>query len=107
MINNIANLSTRVNKDLSEHVEIHRMPSNEFYDQVKNKVFDYIHIDGNHSYDRVKEDLNLYLPLLRKDGILCMDDLAWPTVNKAFQEEKKDFLTKIKDAHNWALFRKL
>lgn len=39
-----------------------------------NQKFDLVHIDGNHSYDYVKNDLEKVLPLLHDQSILIMDD---------------------------------
>ena len=36
-----------------------------------------IHIDGNHDYDKVKLDCDLWLPLIAKDGWLILDDYQW------------------------------
>jgi predicted O-methyltransferase YrrM len=39
------------------------------------KKFDLIYIDGDHTYNGVMNDIDLSLPLLAKDGIICGDDL--------------------------------
>lgn len=36
-----------------------------------------IHIDGNHDYAQVKQDCELWLPLLAQDGWLILDDYLW------------------------------
>lgn len=36
-----------------------------------------IHIDGNHDYTQVKQDCELWLPLLAQDGWLILDDYLW------------------------------
>ena len=36
-----------------------------------------IHIDGNHDYAQVKQDCELWLPLLAPDGWLILDDYLW------------------------------
>jgi hypothetical protein len=36
-----------------------------------------IHIDGNHDYDKVKLDCELWLPLMAPDGWLILDDYLW------------------------------
>lgn len=36
-----------------------------------------IHIDGNHDYAQVKQDCELWLPLLVGDGWLILDDYVW------------------------------
>lgn len=42
-----------------------------------NDGFILIHIDGNHSYENVKKDVELWTPLLKKDGWLLLDDYLW------------------------------
>lgn len=36
-----------------------------------------IHIDGNHDYVKVKQDCELWLPLITLDGWLILDDYLW------------------------------
>ena len=38
--------------------------------------FDVIYIDGDHSYDSVIRDLNLYMPKLKHGGIICGHDYS-------------------------------
>ncbi|MAH49805.1 hypothetical protein CMI37_28530 [Candidatus Pacearchaeota archaeon] len=39
--------------------------------------FNWVYIDGNHSYEFVLKDLNHYYPLIMKGGFLCGDDYGW------------------------------
>jgi hypothetical protein len=49
-----------------------------------NKIkFDLIHIDGNHDTKFVINDVELYLPLLNKNGFIVMDDISWNSVKPA------------------------
>ena len=58
--------------DGNEAVEIHR----EFSAKTvfPEKYFDWVYIDGNHSYENVLEDLRHYLPFVKAGGLLCGDD---------------------------------
>ena len=37
-----------------------------------------LHIDGNHSYDNVKADIEAWCPLVMEGGWIVMDDYNWP-----------------------------
>lgn len=37
-----------------------------------------LHIDGNHRYDQVVQDINTWLPHLQAGGWLLLDDYVWP-----------------------------
>jgi predicted O-methyltransferase YrrM len=51
-----------------------------------NRKLDYVYIDGNHSYEYVRDDLNNYYPLLKEGGILAGDDMDWDGVSQAIIE---------------------
>ncbi len=50
--------------------------STEIYKHLGAWKFDLIYIDGGHSYEVVKSDIENYWPLLRSGGILCGDDFS-------------------------------
>lgn len=37
---------------------------------------DYLFIDGDHKYEGVKRDFELYAPLVRKGGLIALHDIA-------------------------------
>jgi hypothetical protein len=39
-------------------------------------VFDFVYIDGMHTYDQVKKDIKNYLPFLREGGFIGGHDYA-------------------------------
>ena len=51
-----------------------------------------LHIDGNHKYKYAKQDLKIWLPFLKKDGVVvCHDAFApFPEVWQAVKEELFD-----------------
>ena len=72
---------------------------------------DFLFIDGNHSYEGVKKDFEMYSPLVRKRGIIAFHDIVKHPpetgceVEKLWKEIKNDFDFKelIKDINqNWA-----
>lgn len=60
--------------------------------------FDFVFIDGLHTYDQVKKDLYNYDKLIRKGGVVACHDYnhtAYPGVAKAIDEFAKEHNTKI------------
>lgn len=51
-------------------------------DQVRQYApFDFIFIDGGHTYDVVMADWRNYWPMLKEGGLLAMHDIGYPDVN--------------------------
>jgi hypothetical protein len=76
-------LNVKIIRDLAENVV------NTFEDNS----IDILHIDGNHDYEYVLKDLNLYSAKIIKNGIVIMDDYNWKSVKQALD----DFLLSTKD----------
>lgn len=58
-------------------------------DMFENESIDFIYIDADHEYDSVKRDIELYLPKLKKDGIIGGHDYsndAWEGVFHAVND---------------------
>lgn len=52
-----------------------------------NKKIDLLFVDGDHSYEMVKADIEAWLPHMKKGGILIMHDYGWADgVKKVVQE---------------------
>jgi len=51
-----------------------------------NEEVDFIYIDGNHSYEYVKKDIELYWNILKKGGIIAGHDIQGLEVSKAVLE---------------------
>lgn len=49
-------------------------PSEEAVKQFKDDTFDLIFLDGDHRYEGVKKDIQLWLPKVKRHGILCGHD---------------------------------
>lgn len=58
----------------AQRVQIHRGYSALASDEFEDSYFDWIYIDGNHLYEFVKRDLELYSPKVKPDGYLIGDD---------------------------------
>ena len=61
----------------NEDVVIHREFSDHAADAFINNYFDWIYIDGNHYYEFVKRDLELFYPKVKKGGFITGDDYLW------------------------------
>jgi hypothetical protein len=80
-------------KDNAE-VYIHRGTSEAVVGAFEDEYFDWVYIDGNHSYEFVKQDLELWSKKIKSGGWLCGDDYDMPDVAKAVDEFSKTFLLK-------------
>lgn len=60
-------------------IEVHRKFSNDFFNELKDSdTFDLIFIDGDHSYEAVKSDLENAIKFLNKDGLIVLHDVDPP-----------------------------
>lgn len=59
-------------------VEVHRNSSANCCSQFPDNYFDWIYIDGNHRYEFVKLDLEMFLPKVKLHGLVAGDDYANP-----------------------------
>ncbi len=71
-----------------ENVEIIRERSELAHELFEDNYFDYVYIDGEHSYNAVLSDLTNYLPKIKVGGLLIGDDYGWEGIEPAV----KDFL---------------
>jgi hypothetical protein len=55
-------------------VVIHRSPSSDAVSAFEDGYFDWIYIDGNHLYEFVKLDLELWCPKVKRGGYITGDD---------------------------------
>lgn len=78
-------LNTRHFKDI---IQLHEAFSYEVVDKFFDNSINLVYIDGDHSYEAVKRDIELYLPKIRNRGILSGHDYhtTWPGVMKAVNE---------------------
>jgi hypothetical protein len=59
-------------------VEVHRQASADSSLQFPDNYFDWIYIDGNHRYEFVKQDLEMFLPKIKVHGLIAGDDYDSP-----------------------------
>jgi len=79
------------------NVEVIRAKSQDVANQFPDQYFDYVYIDGEHSYEAVKRDLNNYYPKVKVGGHIIGDDYGWAGIADAVQE----FLKAHKDEIYW------
>jgi hypothetical protein len=74
-----------------ENVKIYKMFSTDVL--FENDYFDFIYIDGNHSYEFVLKDLRHYYPFMKNESYIAGDDFGWTDkyCKKGPAEAVKDF----------------
>ena len=78
-----------------DQVKIHRGYSTDVLSQFPDNFFDWVYIDGNHTYDYVKKDLELSFRKTKVGGLVAGDDYVdgqwWKDgVKKAVDEIAKN-----------------
>lgn len=63
-----------------------RMPSFEAVEHIADQSIDFLMLDGDHSYETVKKEIQLYLPKMKDGGVISGDDYTWPGVKQAVDE---------------------
>ncbi|MFT7644520.1 MAG: hypothetical protein ACI9BF_000169 [Candidatus Paceibacteria bacterium] len=74
----------------SNTVEIIRGTSDEAASKFEDEIFDFVYIDGNHSYDFVKQDITTYYKKTKPNGIVAGDDYRMKDVQRAVQDFVKE-----------------
>ena len=69
-----------------ENVTIIRQKAEDVASQFENEYFDYVYIDGEHSYAAVARDLRNYFPKVKVGGYLIGDDYGWTGIAPAVQD---------------------
>lgn len=72
-------LYQRVKKQFKDNpvVEVCRMNSTDWFNSFNGELLDWIYIDGDHSYEGVKNDLNNCLNVLKPNAVIIGDDYLW------------------------------
>lgn len=47
---------------------------------------DFLMLDGDHNYPNVRDEIQAYLPKMKKGGIIAGDDFMWPGVEQSVNE---------------------
>jgi len=99
-------LYEQVRQQFASHpnVVIHRTTSEQAAAEFADDYFDFVYIDGNHSYAFVKKDLECYLPKVKREGVIAGDDYIFrrcpnggpKRAVKELQDEGKLILLSVK-----------
>ena len=87
-----------------EKVFFHKIHSNLFSNTIENNSIDVVYIDGDHSYDKVTQDINLWYPKVKENGFLCGHDYSKKPKHKhvGVVQAVDEFV----DFHNLEIFKK-
>jgi hypothetical protein len=75
-----------------DNVKVHmiRGDSATILDSFKSDIFDFIYLDGDHKYEKVKSDIQQSKRLIKKDfGIICGDDLEKLPTKELYKQAKQ------------------
>lgn len=88
-IKNLENLRTNIEESIKKHnldIKYINDTSWNVYNIFPNKSIDVLFVDGDHSYEGVKKDLELFYPKMNPKGVIIMDDYNWLPIKKAANE---------------------
>ena len=84
--------------------QLHLIRANSHLQETKERVMriidgellDYLFLDGDHTYEGVRQDFEMYAPLVRKGGMIALHDIASHgqadcQVDKFWREIKKEY----------------
>ena len=74
-------------RDLMQYVEFCKGYTQDWPEKLKHLRFRYIFLDADHYYESVKQDFDLWSPLLDPDGLIIFHDVHMPTVDKFVTED--------------------
>jgi len=57
--------------------ELIRETSSDAVKSFEDESLDFVYIDGNHDYNFVKEDIDLWTPKVKRTGLIIGDDFNW------------------------------
>lgn len=73
-----------------DFIEHHRKYSESIVDDFPTKYFDFVYIDGDHTYESVSRDIKTWLPKIKSNGFIGGHDYRkqeWPEVVRAVNEQ--------------------
>lgn len=79
-----------------EKIHIRKAWSPKASEEFEDEYFDFIYIDGDHTYEAVKADMEGWWDKLKVGGIMSGHDYGWPGVRKAVDEFALEYGVKIR-----------
>jgi predicted O-methyltransferase YrrM len=76
--------------NLNNIIQLVRDFSENYYMNIERESVDILHIDGNHDEKHVTMDILYYLPLVKNNGYIIMDDITWDGVKKSIDNHLVD-----------------
>lgn len=67
---------------------------------------DFLHIDGNHDFERVSFDISAYVPRVVPGGIIVMDDTDWPSVRSCTNMLVQQGATLLEDMGTYQVWQR-
>lgn len=74
---------------LNDNVVLVRQTSAEAAPLISDHSLDLVYIDADHRYENVQEDIRLWLPKVRRPGILCGHDYSERRITHSMQQVKR------------------
>ena len=102
---NIRDIFDRNVEPVSKHIIAVQMTSTEAASKFVDDSVDFLMLDGDHSYEAVKADIEAWMPKLRRGAIMSGDDYMWPGVKRAVGEVfgNRASITMVKAHSNYLL----
>jgi predicted O-methyltransferase YrrM len=84
-----------VMKTFPTRLTLIRSKSDDAVNEIENETMDFIFIDGYHSNDQVRKDIENYYPKLKSGGLLCGHDYSAWSLSPAVDEMAKKYGKKV------------
>ena len=77
------------NTKLFDNIKLIKKTSDDAINDLKNESFDFIYIDGIHTYEQVNKDIDNYKTLIKKGGFIGGHDYhpVWEGVVRSINEK--------------------
>ena len=92
---------------LDKYAKVIKTTSENASSEFQPNSIDVLHIDGNHDEEFVTKDILLYLPLVKENGYIIMDDITWEGVKKSIQAHLILKCKLIKEFADFAVYQKI